>query len=110
MKITHEDVLKSQRVQQLPGYIISLTSFPPIPLAIEILRDVNLYLTHACLASAETKGIIPSTVTIERAGIIISLAAGGPSKKMVSRQYGKEIRMRVRNINLWIYEKIKFDQ
>ena len=91
------------KMMKLPGYITSLTSFPPIPLAIEILLEVNLYRTHACLASAETKGIIPSTVIIESAGMITSLAAGGPSKKIVSIQHIE--RKKQEQIRSKVYKK-----
>ncbi len=43
-----------------------------------------MYRTHACLAQAAAAGTIPTTVRMEMVGTIVSVMAGGPSKKVSS--------------------------
>ena len=47
-------------------------------------RVVILYLTQAWRAHAAAAGMIPITVKIEMVGTIVSVMAGGPSKKTSS--------------------------
>lgn len=43
-----------------------------------------LYRTHAWRAQAAAAGMIPTTVRIDMVGTIVSVIAGGPSKKTSS--------------------------
>lgn len=45
---------------------------------------VILYLTHAWRAHAAAAGMMPTTVRMEMVGTIVSVMAGGPSKKTSS--------------------------
>ena len=55
-----------------------------MPDTTEMRREVILNLTQSCRAMVKAKGMIPTTVRIEIAGITTSVHDGAPSKKVSS--------------------------